>query len=144
MKAYLVTSPKFTGTAELLYNADGVLCRIDTTNTDMDATNVQLFKHAVAPMLSLLTSKFSPDTLFVESSFKVTFEMWFNKYGYKVDKKRAEKVWNTKSEADYVEAWFSVEPYERFLKRKGGKIEKMYPKTYLSSEAYKTEWDKIK
>lgn len=145
MKAYLVTSPKFSGTAEIIYNGDGVLVRIDTANTDMDGFRVEQFKRAVGAIENELTARFGSDTTFVPTTHEITFEMWFNKYGYKVDKKRAESIWKRINDASiYARCWYGVEPYDRFLKRKGGKIEKMYPKTYLSSNAWETDWDKIK
>lgn len=144
MRAFLITSDKFTGTAEIVFNGDGVLCRIDATQTSMDADTIGHFKRAVPAHIDGLPKAFTAGTEVVETGFKITFEMWFKEYGYALDKKRAEKEWNRKDEAARVKAFFSVKPYNRFLQRKGGKQEKMYPKTYLNSEAYETDWDKVK
>lgn len=143
MKAFLVTSPKFSGTAEVVYNHDGVLIRIDTANTNLQGVDLEHFKRAVCADVAGLTSRFGADTIFVESAFEITFEMWFNKYDLKLDKERARKLWDNLSKTARARCYYSVEPYDRYLKRKKG-IEKMYPKTFLSSKAWETDWDKIK
>lgn len=144
MRAFLITSPKFTGTAELVYNDAGVLVRIDTSGTDMNCSVMHKFKGAVATHIDNLRQSFTPGTTVIETGFEVTFEMFWNKYGYKVERKRTLALWNKMSQAQQVSAYFSIEAYERFLKRKGGKMEKKFPDSYLRSEAYETDWDKIK
>jgi hypothetical protein len=45
------------------------------------------------------------------------------------------------SKIKQLKAYMSIPAYKRFLKRK--KIEQKYPDTYLRSEAFETEWDKV-
>lgn len=143
MRAFLVTSPKFNGMAEIWYNTKGILVRIDTIQTDMDTEAVTLFKRAVSPSIDGLRTSL-PSCDIVEKGADISFLEFWNKYNYKVEKKRTEALWKLLSTVQRVKAFYSVDAYERFLKRKDGKIEKKYPDTYLRSEAFETEWDKIK
>ena len=66
---------------------------------------------------------------------EVTFEQFWEKYGYKVDKKVAEKRWNNLPKKDRAQAYDFIDRYKSQVNIQG--IAMKHPKTYLSQEPWK-------
>lgn len=144
MKRYLITSPKFTGTAEIIYNEKQTLCMIDCTKTNMDEMVVSHFKHAVpANENVLLTGKcFSGDTNIVAAGFIVSFKRFYDEYPLKRNRFRAEKIFEKLTQTNQVLAFYSLAGYKKYLNKSS--IFAMGADRYLSERHYETEWEKIK
>lgn len=65
----------------------------------------------------------------VEIFERVDFDTFWEKYKYKVDRLRAEQVWNSLNERQRSHALSNLRDYEKELRQTGAA--KMYPKTYL-------------
>ena len=52
MRLFQITSPKFTGTAEIAYDEAGIITHINMQHTSMDAATRQRFKVAVPPVIA--------------------------------------------------------------------------------------------
>ena len=139
MKRFLITSTKFTGTAEIFYNAAGILNKIDCTDTDMDAYTIAPFKRAVSPTLDDIAKGFSNDVSIVETSIEVKFEMFWDKYKRKINRKRAEALFNKLSQSDQVKAYYGIDGYNKFLKSEGYRS-KQDPDTYLTKRTWENEY----
>lgn len=68
----------------------------------------------------------------------LSFEYFYNYYGYKMSPKPAEKAWKKTSEANKLLALKQIKPYKNFLKRKHQ--EQAYPATYLNQELYLSQF----
>jgi len=77
MRRFVITSPKYTGQAEVVYNAIGVLDKIDVSATNMNAPTVDAFKRCVSPLVETLSERFTADTIIIEADFEVSFEMFW-------------------------------------------------------------------
>lgn len=139
MKRFLVTSPRFTGTAEIVYNSDGILCRIDCTDTDMDANTIYHFKAKVHPEVEHVAANFSSNVTIVAAAITVTFEMFWTKYSHKVNRLRSLKLWEKLPEAEKIEAYFAIDGYRKHLKALEWK-NIQDPDTYLRNKTYKNEY----
>jgi hypothetical protein len=141
MRKFLITSPKFTGAAELLYNESGTLCKIDCTNTNMDEQVMQHFKQCCPVIVHRLinNSPFSSNTTVVEGDFEVNFQMFWDAYRNKVNRLRAEKLWNQLSKTEQVEAYYGISRYDKFLHRNDWRT-KADPDTYLRNKYWQNEY----
>lgn len=68
----------------------------------------------------------------------LTFEYFYNYYGYKMSPKPAEKAWKKTSEANKFLALKQVKAYKSYLRRNNQ--QQAYPATYLNQELYLSEF----
>lgn len=142
MRKFQLTNSKLSGAISIVYDEHGILQMIDYTGSGASFEQVSYLTHKM-PILfdSLETFCKTANIDAVECGYEVSFEMFWNEYAYKVERKRTEQLWKAMSKVKQVKAYLSIAGYKRFLKRK--KIEQKYPDTYLRSEAFETEWDKV-
>lgn len=143
MRRFIITSTKFTGQAELLYNEKETLCMIDCTKTDMDEHTIGAFKKIVPVTVPLLLAghAFSAETIVRESDFIVSFKRFYDDYPLKRNRFRAEKIWEKLNGSQQVQAYYSLSHYKRYLTRTG--IFAMGADRYLADRHFETEWNKI-
>lgn len=143
MRRFIITSPKFEGQAELVYNEKDTLCIIDCSKSDMDEQTITMFKRAVAPTIPLLLAGrcFSADTVVRESDFVVSFKRFYDDYPLKRNRYRAEKLWEKLNGSQQVQAYYSLSHYQRYLTRT--QIFAMGADRYLSERHFETEWNKL-
>lgn len=141
MRRFTITSPRFTGTAELFYNADEVLCRIDCTDTNMNAETITSFKRAIPATISELATgnAFTKETLIVEGSFRVSFEEFWKAYGKKINKVRCIPLYEKLSDADTVACHFGIKPYDKFLEKERAR-QKLDPENWIKLRAWENDW----
>jgi hypothetical protein len=141
MRRFIITSNKFNGQTELVYNSAGVLCLIDMLQAEMDATTINRFKDAVPNTIEALMSgsSFSKATTVVEVDFKITFEMFWHRYDKKINRKRCEPLWEKLSKPKQVAAWAGIDMYNKFLQVNNWR-KKADPETYLRNEMWENEW----
>lgn len=143
MIRFLLTNPtKFTGTAEVMYNENGTLCKIDLTQTNMPPQVVNHFKQIIPAQFTVdaFVASFGKDTTVIEAEFTVTFDMFWLAYNNKVNKKRAEAIWDKLTKTKQVLAWAAIKKYEGFLKKQGDWRNKQDPDTYLRNETFLNEY----
>lgn len=139
MRRFLITSPRYTGEAVLLYNSIGMLQSIELGQTTMDAETISHFKRAVPVMVGGLQEAFTGTTVVVESAIVITFEQFWKKYDHKFNKDRAEKLWNRLSKTDMIEAYYGLDKYHKFLRKNSERI-KLHPDTYLRNKAWLNDY----
>lgn len=140
MKRFIITSTKFYGSAELLYNFNGVLIGIDTSKSDLEGMTLMHFKHSVPVQVDLITTAFSSSTTIVEAEFEVSFDMFWNAYSKKINKPRCKDIWSKLSLAKRVAAWQGIAVYDNYLKVNSWR-KKCDPETYLKKESWENEWE---
>jgi hypothetical protein len=141
MRKFLITSPKFTGAAEIFFNETGMLCKIDCTNTNMDEQLMHHFKHFCPANVRMLINDnpFSQQTTVVEADFEVTFQMFWDTYKNKVNRIRAENLWKKISKTEQVEAYYGISKYDKFLQKNEWRT-KADPDTYLRNKYWQNEY----
>lgn len=139
MRRFLITSPALQGTCELIFREDGTLCRIDMP-TKMPAAIVRIFKERAPAHIDEIEPAFkNTNATVIEADFEVTFEMFWNVYALKINRKRAEVLWNKLSKTKQVQAWAGIAAYDKFLKKNTWRS-KADPDTYLRNEMWESEW----
>ncbi len=143
MRRFSITSAKFTGQAELVYNQTGLLCMLDLTKADMPADIIIAFKRAAPVTVEQLLKGegFTADTTIMESGFVVSFKKFYDDYPLKRNRYRAEKIYEKLNGGQQAEAYYSLPHYKRYLSRTG--IFAMGADRYLGERHYETEWSKL-
>lgn len=137
MKTYLLTSPKWAGEIEVVYNDLNLMVSIDISRAEL-AEKQQIYFLRDLPRelaeLERLRQK-SPSLVITEVEQEVTFEMFWNKYDEKIrsSKKRAERAWNRMSKTNQVKAYRFIQRYK--LSLHPGTNAK-YAETYLNAEQW--------
>lgn len=139
MRKFILTSPKLTGQIEVIFHDDAIVC-IDFRQCQVEETRKEWLLQRVPVKMADLEA-FIKGTGFtcVESDIELTFEMFWNKYGMKVDRKRTLAIWEKLSKSKQVAAYYGIEKYDRYLKRTDWR-NKCEPKTYLINERWENEW----
>jgi hypothetical protein len=107
----------------------------------MDAATVYHFKNAIPPTIGHLVggNAFSKNTTVVEVDFVITFEMFWQRYDKKINRKRCEPLWEKLSKPKQVAAWAGIDAYNKFLQANSWR-KKADPETYLRNEMWENEW----
>lgn len=143
MRKFLISSPKFSGNIEMVFNQEEVLVSLSFANAQLSIGQIQyVIKNTPVIMDGLNVCEAFKGAMIAEHTYEITFEMWFDKYSFKRNKKPAEKIWVKMNVGDRAKAFYSIDAYNRYLK-KNTWLNKMYPDTYLRNEHYNDEWDKL-
>lgn len=144
MRQFIITSPGYTGQAEVTYNEAGLLVVIDFTQTNLSSpVSIATFKNKIPADLNELEAAFTgTKATVIETSYEVTFEMFWEKFNLKRNKQNAIDVWKKMKKEEHVKALVSITAYDRYCNRNTW-YNRMYPDTYLRKKHYNDEWDKI-
>lgn len=138
---YLMTSQKFTGEVDTYYY-DGILQKLDMENCTMPAQQRHGFK-SVLPTneaeLEAFAHKYNVRVLPAE--LEITFDMFWNAYGHKINKKRCLPLWDKMSATERYLAWQSCKAYHIYRKKKN-KFQ-YDPETYLGDKMWENDWIKL-
>lgn len=131
---YHLTKHTFAGHIALTY-VDGRLERIDTSEAELDDQRHE-WVHSRFPLRLDKLERFCQVAGLVrtEVADEVTFEAFYNAYGYKEGRRKAEAAWNRLPKAEQIKAY-------RYIPRlKSKKIQSgealPYPATYLNQQRW--------
>lgn len=141
MRKFNITSTKFTGAAELVYDESGLLKIIDMSATNMNPEQVHAFKGMMPLTIKHLEAGtgITNTMTVIEADFVVSFEMFWSKYDKKINRKRCVDLWNKLSKPDQVAAWAGIEQYLKYLKKEEWR-KKLDPENYLRNRCWENEW----
>lgn len=142
MRKFLITNPKrFSGAAEIYYNEQGALCKIDLMQANMVDEVAHHFKMAIPVTLSKLLSGtcFSADTVLVEAGYEVSFEMFWDAYKKKIHPGRCRQVWDRLTKTERVQAYHHIAAYNKYLQKETWRS-KADPITYLRAKYWENEY----
>lgn len=133
MKVYEVISPAYGGPVQVTFD-DGVLVKFEVITTPQITPSLDKIR------LSIRESDFMAEMSAWKMAVKevdraVTFDMFWTRYNYKVDKALALQEWNKMSRADQVAAYDFIPVYEAQLKLNGG-LAKKYAVRYLKHKPW--------
>ena len=138
MKRFLITSPKFTGQAELLYE-NGALRKIDVSDTNMGVAAVHQFKAQAPAQMELLKESFSNATTIIEAEYEISFDMFWVKYRKKINKSRCILLWGKLNKSAQALAYFGIEAYDKYLQKEGWRS-KADAETYLRNQYWENSY----
>lgn len=138
MRRFLITSTKFTGTAEVIYN-EGRLTGIDMRSTEMADATIADFKRAIPVRIENLQQAFGAGSVIVESDYELTFEEFMHQYPYKRNTHLAREYWPKMNKADQVKAYFAAIEYRKYCERNKWYNAKIC-ETWLKKKEWLNDW----
>jgi len=141
MRRFLITSAKFQGTAEVLYNDDGRLCTIDIRGSEMNDETIAAFKRAVPVYVYSLEKSFGEGSVVVESDYEVSFDDFIREYPYKRNTHLAREYWHQKmNKADQVKAFFAAIDYRKYCDREATWYKPKIAEGWLRKKEFLNDW----
>lgn len=136
MKIYETYSEAFGSDIRLTYNNNGVLIRYEVIDEDLAATqSLSLFAKIIINEGEFLRLAKEYGLKFKEKDREITFEMFYERYGYKVDKTLALAEWNKLLKQEQLAAYDHIPKYYAQLKLNGG-LGRKYPVRYLKHKPW--------
>lgn len=142
MRKFLLSSPHFTGQVEIVFNANDIVETIDfsNSNTTLSHRKSLLERFGKNCTLDALQAVIEGTAAtIIEAEFELSFTMFWNAYGLKINKKRCEPLWAKLNKTNQLKAWQGISGYDKFLKRNTWRS-KADPETYLRNEMWENEW----
>lgn len=128
------------------YSGTGVLCLINAEFTDMKPAGWNRIMEAIPLSLgndvqaTLLPFCKALGADLTEMPPDVSFDKFWALYGKKINRKRAEVVFNKLSNEDKFLAILGIKKYDWFLTKIEPWRSKADPETYLKNRMYENEW----
>lgn len=142
MQKITATSKSYEGEVYIVYGADNKLLSVDFQAAVLSMAQTQWLMQRIpvqyetnAFIAELAAAKLE----FVHSAFEVTFEMFWVKYGKKVNKARCLTLWNRMTKPNRAKAYFGLTPYLAHLAQNPWKG-KADPETYLTKKMYENDY----
>jgi hypothetical protein len=141
MKKFICTAKTFVGEVHILYASNNQLLLIDFQQATLAPRQIEYLKvKCPAVYDDTFVAAFGNAPLeFVAEGYKVSFEMFWERYAHKVNKKRCMQLWDKLSEANKVKAFAGLNPYLRHLQYNTWK-NKADPETYLRNQYWLNEY----
>lgn len=131
----ILTKNTFEGRIVLTYNHDGLLVGY-LMEAEFNHKQLAFFLQMIpVDMIQLKTVLGVHGFDAVEEIAELTFDYFYEEYGYKTGKVKAQNAWNRLSKSDRMKALQYLPKYFDFLRKSGG-IAKLYPATYLNQKRW--------
>jgi hypothetical protein len=132
---FVLTSPAFEGEITFKYDLKGYLKAFES-NAELSDDQVKWLLNNLPKTLEdideMRRKKMSGT---IKQVYKeITFDMFYNAYGYKEDKQEAMKVWSKLTAREQQEAYDYIPRYKANLAHNG--VARKYPKTYLRQKPW--------
>lgn len=141
MKRIIITSSKFDGEVRVVYSGDYQLVLIDFGSSVLDHQQISWLKAKIPTQLHKdIALDFAPvpvDIIF--ENYEISFTQFWDSYKLKVNRLRAERLWDKLSKVDRIKAYGGIAVYERYLS-KNSWMNKAHPDTYLKNKYWTNEW----
>lgn len=141
MRRFLLTSTKFTGQIELLYDEAGKIARIDMLQAELSYEQVAHFMRNLLPYNPQDFGLLPKTVTVIESAVDISFDDWWKHYRKKVNRKRCEVIWPKLTKSDQLKALMTLREYYKCLDRTGRK--EVDPENYLKNAYWETDWKSI-
>lgn len=140
MRRFILTHHQLPGQIELIFDQRQCIALVDFRTTDLNSIQTDFFLKECPRFINTIEAFVKKNNFTcVEADFEVTFKMFWEKYGHKVDKKRAEAVWDKLSKTKQVQAYFGIDKYRKYLSRTHWAVQ-MEAKSYLKNERWEDQW----
>lgn len=139
----IATSETFTGEVHIIYGDDNILLCLDFQQAELNIQQRHYLKERTPIVYGeQFAGHFGNARLaFVQEGYEVSFDMFWNAYGKKINAKRCEAIWNKMSKGDRAKAYFGLFAYLRYLQEQSWRS-KADPETYLKKQMWLTDWSK--
>lgn len=134
MQEFMFTSTTFEGYLKFGYDAEGVLVKFEN-NAILDAIQLRYLSANFPFAMSELAEKLNKGK--ITECTDLSFERFWEEYGYKKDKISAEKYWKKMPDNEKAKAISGIKRYRYDCKR--SQRDMVYPIRYLRNMRYMDE-----
>lgn len=144
MRRFLITSTKFSGTAELDYNAEGWLAVINMTDTNMQPEIRLAFIRNVPLTITHLEcgGHGLKSCTIVEKDITVTLEDFIQEYPYKRNMHLLPDRWKKLTKSEQVIAVSAASDYRKYLQRNTWCSPRIAD-AWLKNKEFLNDWKKL-
>ncbi|SEW02126.1 hypothetical protein SAMN05428988_1331 [Chitinophaga sp. YR573] len=146
MRRFYISSEKFTGSGEIVYNEEGCLVFFDFRGTSVSpAGMVQLVKTVIPVNINSLELQFQafPVLVCIEAEFSVTLEDFKREYPYARNMHILPEIWDRMSKTNQVLAWKAAQDYRKYCERNSGWYKPKIAASWLKAKEYLNDWKKL-
>ena len=115
MRRFLVTSQKFKGKVEALYDLKQILFRIDFAAAELTKEQISYLKGRIPVIMDNMHPAFENTGLIItEADFEVTFQDFKREYPYKRNTHLAEAYWPRLTSSQQYQAFIAAIYYRAY------------------------------
>lgn len=141
MRKFLIASEGYSGEAAAVFNESGQLVTLDVSETDMSLKfSSVLFQKIPSEISAFFEYMNARDNVkCIEASIEITFDMFWEKYNRKINKKRSQPLFNKLSQLRQAACYYGIKQYDRYLDVVNWRT-KADPENYLRNEMWDSDW----
>lgn len=144
MKRFVITSPRFPGTAEIWYSFDGLLCFIDMNDCVMNYQQVKYLLENISPDYETAKGLAAGTALtMTEVPFIITLDDFKREYPYSRNYHLLDPYWPTISKRNQVLAYFRAIQYRKYCERNAHWYKPKIAYSWLSKQEFLNDWRKM-
>jgi hypothetical protein len=135
MTTYLATSRAYGGCIALTYNEEDQLAIVNLSEAQLSPRQREwVLRHAPLHPSGLPEFARHTRSILTEQPQQITFEMFYQAYGVKEARKKAQTAWNKLSRAEQVKAYRYIPRLKNKYLNSG--VPLPYPATYLNQQRW--------
>lgn len=140
MTRFLLTSEKFTGSAEVWFDDNGSLARVDLITANMDFRQVAYLLKNTSPEISTFKGMLTGSGLVIsEVPLVITVDDFIKEYPYKRNTHLVKEYWPKMAAKEQERAFFAAMEYRDYCQRNGW-YKPRIPETWLKKKEYLNNW----
>lgn len=141
MKRFLLTSQKFTGTAEVWYNDAGLLARVDIVSAALEFRQIKFLLENVSPDIATFKGMLSGGTLAItEAPFEISVEDFCRVYPYSRNMHLVREWWPRQAAELHHRVYFVALDYADYCRRNASWYKPKIAITWLTKKEYLNNW----
>lgn len=141
MTRFLLTSEKFTGSAEVWFDDNGRLARVDLITANMDFRQVAYLLKNTSPEISTFKGMLIGSGLIIsEVPLVITVDDFIREYPYKRNTHLVKEFWPKMAAKEQERAFFAAMEYRDYCQRNGSWYNPRVPETWLKKKEYLNNW----
>lgn len=143
MKRFLISSPSFTGDAEIFFDSDGRFIKLDVMHTNLTGELLEKFKAKVPVNVLQLEEAFNKNITIVAADIVITSEDFMREYPYKRNTHLVHAYWPKMPASDQVKAYYAAIDYRKYCEKNKGWYNPKIPAAWLKDKEYLNDWKKM-
>lgn len=143
MKRFQLTSDKFTGTAELWFNFDGTLCRIDLIHAALNYEQIRYILNNLSPDMETVRSSLPASLHIKEIPFEITVDDFLHQYPYSRNTHLVREWWPKQTRPVHLQAYFGCIEYREYCMRNKSWYKPKVAISWLLKKEYLNNWKNL-
>lgn len=144
MNRYLLTSPKFTGSIELVY-LDESIVRVDFLDSSADDRQKRyIFQHIPLTEASLAQLvEAVPGLVCVAADYEITLEDFKREYPYSRNTHLLPPLWEKLKASERVLIWMKAREYRKYCERNANWYKPKIAAKWIKDKEYLNDWKNL-